>query len=310
MSAAHPTGPAVVAVGGGHGLAVTLRACRPWAGRLTAVVSVADDGGSSGRIRAHTGLPAVGDIRRCLSALAAPEAAVLARAMERRFRDGELAGHAAGNLLLAALVAETGDLAAATRELARPLGLDDGCAVLPAATGPVHLVATLVDGREVRGQVAVEAAGGIDRVRLDPAAVAPAAAVEAVAAADMVVLGPGSLFGSVLAAAVVPDLRDAIAAAAGRRVFVANLRARPPETAGYDVAAHLAALDRHGVAVDAVVCHPGALALGQVAGVEVVTAEVAGPNGLVHDPAKLGPVLRALALGGAPAQSSGQGCQG
>ncbi len=288
----------VAAIGGGHGLAATLRACAPWAGALTAVVSVADDGGSSGRIRATTGMPAPGDLRRCLSALAAPGRALVAAAMERRFDGGDLDGHAAGNVLLAALAAESGgDLSAAAAVVGELLGVPDHVRVLPASTRPVELVATTSSGVEVRGQVAVEACGEVDRVRLDPAvdAVAPDAAVAAVADADLVVLGPGSLYGSVLAAAVVPDLTDAVAKSSGLRVFVCNLRARPPETGGYDVAAHVAALRRHGVEPDVVVVQAGGLPVGDLDGVDVVAADLCRPSGLAHDPERLGAALRELA---------------
>lgn len=286
--------PAVVAVGGGHGLAATLRACVPWAASLTAIVSVADDGGSSGRIRASTGLPAPGDLRRCLTSLADPSRAVVAAALERRFHGGDLDGHPAGNVLLAALTAECGDdLQQAVAHAATILGLPPHVAVLPASTTAVELVATSVDGERIEGQVAIEEAGGIDRVSVEPVgAVPPPGALDALAAADLVVLGPGSLYGSVLAAAAMPAIVDAVAGSSGRTVFVCNLRARPPETAGYDVAAHVAALHRHGLRPDAVVVHRGSLAVGAVDGVEVVEAEVARPNGLAHDPERLGEALR------------------
>src|SRR5687768_14429384 len=152
-------GPRVVAVGGGHGLAATLRACQPWAGELTAIVSVADDGGSSGRLRALLpNLPAPGDLRRCLTTLAGPERSTLAAALERRFQGGELDGHAAGNLLLVALADELGDFDAAVDELAAALGVR--AKVIPAVLAAVELVGES-DGGEVRGQVAVEAATGL-----------------------------------------------------------------------------------------------------------------------------------------------------
>lgn len=289
-------GPAVVAVGGGHGLAVTLRACLPWAGRLTAIVSVADDGGSSGRIRASTGLPAVGDLRRCLTALADPARTTIAAALERRFEGGDLDGHPAGNVLLAALAAEHGgDLGAAAIDVADLLGVPSDAAVVPAASAAVDLVATLVDGSTVRGQVAVECAGAVDRVRVEPADVGtPPAALDAVSAADLIVLGPGSLYGSVLAAAVVSELGAALGKAAARTVLVGNLRPRVPETAGYDVAAHVAALRRHGLDPDVVVVQRDGPPVGDLDGVEVAVADVARPHGLAHDPAPLGEALRAL----------------
>src|SRR5580698_7483592 len=152
--------PAVVALGGGHGTAVTLRAARQYAGTLTGVVSVADDGGSSGRLRELLNVVALGDIRKCLVALAAPDSA-LALAFEHRFEDGELAGHALGNLILAGLVEATGDLVEGVRAAAGLLGAEGD--VLPATSERVVLKSEGPNG-EVAGQVAVSAAGGIERV--------------------------------------------------------------------------------------------------------------------------------------------------
>jgi uncharacterized cofD-like protein len=267
-------------------LAVTLRACQPWAGDLTAVVSVADDGGSSGRLRAdHPGLPAPGDLRRCLTALATPEHAVLAAALERRFERGELAGHPAGNLVLAALVEETGDLEAASAVLAAALSVD--AAVLPATCGPVDLVASTRSG-EVTGQVAIEVAGGIDRLRTEPPDPAiPKAVAAALAGADLVVLGPGSFYGSVLAALATPAMQREVAASPGRRVLVHNLFAVE------SVDERVRVLGDHGIPVDLVVV-PSGLGRASVDGPEVVVADVARPNGLAHDPQKLGATRRGL----------------
>jgi uncharacterized cofD-like protein len=289
------TGTNVVAIGGGHGLATTLAACHPWAGSLTAVVSVADDGGSSGEIRQATGLPAVGDLRRCLTTLASPERGVLAAALEHRFDAGTLAGHPAGNVLLASLASELGDLGAATTHLAELLGVT--ATVVPATTAAVDLRARLADGTDVVGQVAIEASTAIAHVSLlPPAPPLPEAAAKAVAEADLVVLGPGSLYGSVLAALAVPGLRDAVAATSGRVVFVCNLRPRPPETAGYDVAAHVGALAAHGVHPEVVLTQRGALPLGGPTGRRVLEVDVVRPHGLAHDPRKLGDLLRSLVL--------------
>jgi uncharacterized cofD-like protein len=278
-----------VCIGGGHGLAGTLRAASTYAAELTGVVSVADDGGSSGRIREATGLPAMGDIRRCLSALA-DTAVPLATVFEYRFA-GDVEGHALGNLLIAALADRTGSFTDAVAYFADLLGVRAD--VLPATDELVELCASTPDGT-VRGQVAVQQSTGLERVWLDPEAPAvPKRALAAVAAADQVVMGPGSLFTSVLAALAVPDLRDAVADTGARRVYVCNLRPQQPETAGYDVAAHVAALRRHGVDPDVVLCHPGALAVGAV-DVEVVEAAVAAESGLAHDPERLGAALAAL----------------
>jgi uncharacterized cofD-like protein len=280
----------VVGIGGGHGLAVTLRAAQRYADRVTAVVSVADDGGSSGKLRATTGLPAMGDVRRCLTTLAAPDDS-WARALERRFHGGELDGHPLGNLVLTALAEELGGLSAAASAVAAQLGLRT--AVLPATDVAVTLVAES-DAGPVIGQVAVHASGGIKRVALEPQDPPPGAGVvDAIAAAGQILIGPGSLFTSVLAALAVPAVRDAVAASAARRVYVCNLRTQPPETEGYDVAKHIAALRDHDVDIDVVLCHPGALPLGDL-DVDVVEAPVARGSSSVHDPELLAAALAAI----------------
>jgi uncharacterized cofD-like protein len=295
--------PQVVAVGGGHGLAATIRAVRRYAGRTTAIVATADDGGSTGRLRSTLPMPAPGDVRKCLVAMAeasprggAVTVGPLGDALEHRFGGTDVEGHALGNLLLAGLTAVTGDFVAAVDETGRLLGLDpDEARVLPATAEPVVLTASTLDGAEVTGQVAISSTRGLDRVRLAPAdAAAPPDAVEALLDADQVVLGPGSLYTSVLAGAVVDDVCRALADARGRRVYVCNLRAEAGETRGYDVAAHVAALRRHGIEPDVVVTQAAGLPVGDVRA-EVVEADVAKPNGLAHDDTKLALVLAELA---------------
>jgi uncharacterized cofD-like protein len=298
--------PHVVAVGGGHGLAATIRAVRRYAGRTTAVVATADDGGSTGRLRDAMALPAPGDVRHCLVAMTGDDptgaSSPLVDALEFRFEGTDVAGHALGNLLLAGLAAVTGDFVAAVDEASRLVGLDpDVARVLPATVEPVVLRATVagVPGGVLTGQVAISRAGGIDLVAMEPAgARAPAAAVEALVDADQIVLGPGSLYTSVLAAAVVDEVRRGIAESRGRVVYVCNLRAEGTETFGYDVADHVRALRRHGIAPDVVVTQAGGLPLGGLgelgAGVELVRADVARPPGVAHDGAKLAGVLAEL----------------
>ena len=288
-----PTGPAVVALGGGHGLASTLAAVRRYAGSITAVVSVADDGGSSGRLREIAGIPAPGDLRRCLVAMSAA-GSPWAPAFEYRFPQGsgDLEGHALGNLIIAGLANVTGDFGRAL-ELAGDL-LGSIGRVFPATSTPVVLKAQ-VPGREVLGQVAVsETSGLITRVSIvPPDASVPAAALEAIASAAQVVIGPGSLYTSVLAVATVPAIREALAARSAGRVYVCNLRPQLPETAGFDEADHLRALLDHGVAVDVMVASgdPGP---DRVAGVPVVRAPLARLDGGGHDPSALAAVLGRL----------------
>ena len=289
------SGPRVVALGGGHGLAASLQAARHYAGEVTGIVSVADDGGSSGRLREAFGIPAPGDLRRCLVALADAETP-WARAFEYRFEAGELEGHALGNLVIAGLAAATGDFAAALTEVGRLLGLDHRGRVLPATIGPVDLKAQ-VDGAEVVGQVHVQdARGPITAVSLvPPDAAPPPEAVAAIQAADQVVIGPGSLYTSVLAVLAVPALRDAVAARRHGRVYVCNLRPQVPETADYNAAAHVAALRAHGIRPDVVVHDPAAMPAGRL-DVPVVEADLGRPADLGHDPVKLAAVLARLAL--------------
>jgi uncharacterized cofD-like protein len=272
----------VVGLGGGHGLAATLTAARGYAGALDAVVSVADDGGSSGRLRRDLGIPAPGDVRRCLLALAADPQSVWARAFAERFDRGDVAGHSLGNLVIAGLVSATGSFGTAVHEAGRML---DACGrVFPATVGPVVLTAT-INGRRHAGQTAVESsAGGVSDIALEPPdAAAPADALQAIAAADQIVLGPGSLFTSVLAVTQVPAIKEAVAARRGHVVFVCNLKASK-ETVGYDVAAHVDALLRHGVEPDVVLADPTAIAVGRVPGAaRVVEAQLAQPDGWSHD---------------------------
>jgi uncharacterized cofD-like protein len=302
----------VVALGGGHGLATALRAIRRYAGSITAVVSVADDGGSSGRLRRDLGVPPPGDIRRCLVALASADS-VWSSAFEHRFREGDLEGHALGNLVLVGLAETLGSFSDALDEAGRLLGAVGR--VLPATLEPVVLKAELttatagtdvdaagevVDGEVVEGQVAVANSRGIRRVELVPADVAaPPDAIEAILAADQVVYAPGSLYTSVLPVLCVNDLRRAVAASRARVVQVSNLRPQVPETAGMDLADHLTAVLAHGCRVDTFLhdtgtgLHVDPIRLADC-GVTTVAAPVARADGLVHDPQQLAPALCAL----------------
>lgn len=280
----------VVAVGGGHGLAATLRAVRTFTDDVTAVVSVADDGGSSGRLRQLLGIMAPGDLRVCLVALAEPGSA-LAHAFAQRYTEGELAGHALGNLVVAGLMEATGDPVAGLDEACRLLGVRGR--VLPATTVPVVLQAD-ADCGPVAGQVAVAATDRIRRVSVAPPEPdTPKPVIEALDAADLIVLGPGSLFTSVLAAATVPGVRDAIRASPATKVYVCNLHADEAETRGFDVAGHVKALAAHRIVVDVAVVDPAGLPVGEP-GVRVVEAPLAGADGAGHDPARLACVLSDL----------------
>jgi uncharacterized cofD-like protein len=290
-------GPAVVALGGGHGLSVVLQAARQYARSVTAVVSVADDGGSSGRLRRDFGVPAPGDLRKCLVALAGSDT-VWRDAFEYRFGGGELGGHALGNLVIVGLAETLGDFTAALDEAGRLLRAVGR--VLPATPDIVVLKAD-VEGEAVEGQVAVQnSAGRIRRVELVPGdAAASADAVAAIERADQVILAPGSLYTSLLPVLCVRDLRAAVGAAPGRVIQVSNLHPQHPETAGLDATDHLRAVLEHGARVDTFLYHgAGGLAADDAAitgrGVTPVAGDVARENGLLHDPARLATALGAL----------------
>lgn len=294
-----PGGPSVVALGGGHGLSIALRAARRYAGSITAVVSVADDGGSSGRLRRDLDVPAPGDLRKCLVALAgdgSPWSAVL----EHRFQTGELQGHALGNLLIVGLTEALGDLPTALREAGRLV--DAVGQVLPATVDPVEIKAD-VDGEAVQGQVAVSAAGARGRIRglhLVPRDVAACPeAIDAIAHADQILIGPGSLYTSLLAVLVVPEIRLSLALARGRIVQIANLRTESPETSGLDGTDHALALLEHRVRVDTFLYdRDGPLEVNDAYlyehGVMPVGADLTRLGSSEHDPAKLATALRDL----------------
>ncbi|WCO69088.1 YvcK family protein [Iamia majanohamensis] len=282
----------VACVGGGHGLAATLRAVRPWADDVTAIVSVADDGGSSGRLRDDLGLLPPGDLRRCLSALADPTSP-LGAALEHRFDGGELKGHPLGNLLIAGLVDHGLSVEDALGEVGRLVGAEGR--VLPAATVPVTLSGERGSLPSVQGQVRVQGASGLHRVAVTPAdAPTPGAVGRALAAADLVVLGPGSLFTSVLAAAVVPGVAEPLRATDATRVLVLNLGAQVGETEGLAPADHVRLALAHDVPVDVVLADPRFAPDATPEGVALVVAEVGSDRVPVHDPDRLGAALRDL----------------
>jgi len=284
-------GPRVVAIGGGHGTAVTLRAARTYAGQLTAIVSTADDGGSSGRLRDVLSIPALGDLRKCLGALASPESS-LAPMLEVRYGEGPLEGHAMGNLWLAGLLEETGSLLAAVERAGELLEADG--LVLPATSRPTELHAVNASGAMV-GQAAIGRTSSLRHVSLLPReAEVPSAAFDAISNASQVLIGPGSLFTSVLAAAVAPGIVEALRDTDARVIFISNLQPQFPETAGFTLADHLEALERHHLVPDLVLWDPSAGLLQGELGVVQHRARLAGPNGLVHDPVLLAQALSGL----------------
>lgn len=239
----------VVAFGGGHGLAAALRALRDITPNLTAVVGVSDNGGSSGRLRRDFGLIPPGDLRMALTALCAdsPWGQSWANVLQHRFAgEGELGGHALGNLLIAALWQQS-DVVSGLDTVGQLLG----CAgrVLPVTLQPLDIVADVeLDGEvvSVRGQVQVATARGRTlSVALDPADASPTPeALAAISQADLLVFGPGSWFTSVLAHLALPQLRTAVAQSSARRILIANLCDQRGETEGFSPAEHLRVLNK------------------------------------------------------------------
>src|SRR3954463_4919739 len=233
----------VVCLGGGTGLSMILRGLKHHA-NVTAVVTTTDDGGSSGRLRRDFGMPAPGDVRHCLSALAEDESLV-GQLFEHRFATGELAGHSFGNLFLAGLTDLLGSFDQAVSESARVLAVAGR--VVPSTTDIVELVAEFDDGSTVRGETAIAALGRpVPPVRLaPPAPPAHPRALQAIERPHLIVMGPGSLFTSTLPPLLVPGIREAVQAAKVPRIYVCNLLQQPGETEGYRASDHIARIYEH-----------------------------------------------------------------
>jgi uncharacterized cofD-like protein len=308
--------PRVVAFGGGHGLAAALGAWRQLTPELTAVVTVADDGGSSGRIRRELPVLPPGDLRMALAALADGDerSQVMAALLQHRFGgSGVLAGHSVGNLVLTGLTdLYAGDAVRALDELGMLLGVHGR--VLPMAAVPLDLVAQVdsVDAddparsRTIRGQVAIAATPGrVREIRVTPAdPPVPEPVLAAIAEADVISLGPGSWFTSVLPHLLVPRLREALAASGARVVVVLNLEPQPGETDGFSPQEHLRVLCAHlgGVALHTVIADAGSvvdrhglLAAARECGAELVLAPVAELGGAPrHEPGRLAAAFAAV----------------
>ncbi len=232
----------IVAIGGGTGLSTLLRGLKRRTSNLTAIVTVSDDGGSSGRLTKELGVLPPGDIRNCLVALADDEALVT-DLFRYRFNEGEgLSGHSFGNIFLAAMTGVAGDFDRAIQESSRVLNII-GC-VLPATLGHVRLCAELEDGRVIEGESNIPFAGApIARVFLQPASVAPLEqALTAIREADAIVLGPGSLYTSILPNLLVEGIAKAIASSTAVKIYVCNVITQPGETTGMTAADHVRTL--------------------------------------------------------------------
>ena len=238
-------GPQIVVIGGGTGLSTLLRRLKKYPAKLTAVVTVADDGGSSGRLRDEMGILPPGDIRNTLAALADTEP-LMTQLFQYRFKQGsELEGHSFGNLFIAAMTDITGDFELAIKESSRVLAVRGQ--VIPSTLAEVQLEALYADGSTVCGESLIPEAGKpISRVHLLPEdCPGTPEAVRAISEADIIILGPGSLYTSVLPNLLVKDIRDAVKNSSAPKVYVCNVMTQPGETDGYTAADHVQALLDH-----------------------------------------------------------------
>jgi len=261
----------VVALGGGTGLSALLRGLKEHLVRrgdhhfslqhpiadIAAIVTVTDDGGSSGRLRRENRILPPGDIRNCMVALSKDEA-LLSRLFQYRFHAGRgLRGHNFGNLFLAALTHVTGDFAEAVRVSSKVLAIRGR--IFPSTVSNVHLVATLANGKRVQGETRISRSQvRIRKIELSPRRVRPLpAAIEAIREADLILMGPGSLYTSVIPNLLIPEIARAIARSKAPRVYIANLMTQPGETTLYTLSDHLRAIEDHvpGRVIDAVVAN-------------------------------------------------------
>lgn len=241
-------GPKIVAIGGGTGLSTMLRGLKKYTSHLTAVVTMADDGGSSGMLREDLGMPPPGDIRHCMQALANTEP-LMEKLINYRFQEGSLAGQSFGNLFIAALMGVTGSFEEAVANMSEVLAITGR--VLPVTTENIQLVAEFENGTQVTGESKIcdfkkaqdcritQVRLVPERPRLNPAV------LEAVQQADLILLGPGSLYTSVIPNLLVDGLADAVAASPALRAYICNVMTQDGETEGYTAADHLRALLAH-----------------------------------------------------------------
>ena len=239
------TGPQIVAIGGGTGLSTLLRGLKQWSDNITAIVTVADDGGSSGRLRRELGISPPGDARQCLIALSEAEP-LMDKVLSYRFDGGDdLKGHNVGNLLLAALIDTEGDFHSALQGAARLLNVRGQ--VMPSTlSSDVKLVASVANGTHVQGESAIGQVGAaIDSIWIDPPSHVNPAVLKAVAKAELIVIGPGSLFTSLLPNFLVEGLSDAVNRSHAPKVLVCNVASEVGETDNFTARDHLCAFQAH-----------------------------------------------------------------
>ncbi|MFT8872304.1 MAG: YvcK family protein [Sporolactobacillus sp.] len=317
----------VVAIGGGTGLPTVLRGLKHYPLDITAIVTVADDGGSSGMLRSELQMPPPGDIRNVLVSLSDVEP-VFEKLLQHRFKtDAGLNGHSLGNLLIAALTSITGDFVKGVRELSRILNVHGQ--VLPAADQSIVLGAVMNDGSVVEGESLIPKVNKkIERVFLKPNLIHPLPeSLEAIHTADLITFGPGSLYTSVIPNLLVPDLAQAIVDARAKKVYVCNVMTQQGETDGFTVFDHVAAIRRHvpNLAIDAVLVNNQPIAADilrryaeeaaepvsvdrkrlEAAGIQVVSAPLIRTTGgvLRHNEAAIAALLVSLFLEVCPAST-------
>ncbi len=285
----------VVAVGGGHGLASSLRALVLAGTWPVGVVSVADDGGSSGRLREEFGVHPPGDVRKCLVALAEMES-IWTSVFNYRFEYGELAGHSLGNLIIAGLTEVTGDFSEAIQLAQKLIGVKGS--LYPSSLAPIVLGARVGEAR-IQGQVKVMHTKGIDSVYTIPESPqVPDSVVDAIGDARTIIAGPGSLFTSVLAVLCIPKIGDSIRASSAKKIYVVNLRPQKFETVGLNISDHIRALLRHGFVPDLILADNASMELGDAAelcesiGADLVVYPLADKTGSLHDPKLLAELFK------------------
>lgn len=238
-------GPKIVAIGGGTGLSMLLKGIKHITNNITAVVTVGDDGGSSGRLREDMGILPPGDIRNCIAALADDED-LITKLFQYRFKSGEgLEGHSFGNLFLTALCSITGDMVRAVKESSNVLSIRGR--VLPSTLDDMKLVAEMEDGRIIHGESNIpEAHGKIKRLFTDPDQCKPLEDVlAAIKDADLIIMGPGSLYTSVIPNLLIEEISKEVAQSNAKKIYVCNIMTQPGETDNYSVSDHLTALMKH-----------------------------------------------------------------